>query len=212
MKKAGANSTNVTVGGGKYGTIPPGYELNEGPTGATMRPIPGGPAAAEVDAANDKKNAAAAQAGTYADIVTQDIDRAKQRIQSAKIPVTGLGSMLAPIPGSSAHDVASLISTVRANVGFDRLQQMRAASPTGGALGAVSDYENQLMQATVGALEQSQSQDQLLYNLDRVQKIYRAIMTTGIKPGDPIASGLDTAQQPGVSNHIIDFSTYFGGQ
>jgi hypothetical protein len=53
---------------------------------------------------------------------------------------------------------------------------MRASSPTGGALGQVTDFENRLLQATIGNLEQSQSKDQLLYNLRRVKDTYLDIV------------------------------------
>ncbi|WP_447515814.1 hypothetical protein, partial [Clostridioides difficile] len=64
-----------------------------------------------------------------------------------------------------------ILHTIKSNVGFDRLQQMREASPTGGALGAVSDNENVLLQSAMGALEQSQTDDQLKFNLQRLQKV-----------------------------------------
>jgi len=62
LRKSGA--TNVTVGGGKYGTIPPGHELVEGPEGVSMRVIPGSPAAtkAEADKAKQESRQTAAAA------------------------------------------------------------------------------------------------------------------------------------------------------
>jgi hypothetical protein len=47
---------------------------------------------------------------------------------------------------------------------------MRNNSPTGGALGQVSEFENRLLQAVWGALEQSQSPSQFNENLDLVKK------------------------------------------
>jgi hypothetical protein len=117
-----------------------------------------------------------AQKKTYGDVVTADIDRSMALIENATVPVTGLGSVLSFIPGTDAHNVARLTDTIKANVGFDRLQAMRASSPTGGALGQVTDFENRLLQATIGNLEQSQSKDQLLYNLRRVKDTYLDIV------------------------------------
>ena len=74
------------------------------------------------------------------------------------------------------------------------------ASPTGAALGPVSDFENRLLQATIGNLEQSQNKEQLLYNLERVLDIYTKIITVGIK--DPNAEPAATA--PPVSGMVGD--------
>src|SRR5690606_3574220 len=76
----------------------------------------------------------------------------------------------------NARNLDALLTTVKANVGFDRLQAMREASPTGGALGAVSDFENRQLQATLGNLEQSQTPDQLKYNLQRFKDTYLDII------------------------------------
>lgn len=156
---------------------------------AIQVPIGGGSVeaarAAEAGMAADTQK----QANIYADVVTTDIDRTLDAITKSPGQTTGVGgSLLSWIPGSHAYDTSELLKTIRANVGFDRLQEMRKNSPTGGALGPVSDFENQLLQATIGSLSQYQSPEQLRTNLARVKKIYSAIMTTGIKPGDPIAT------------------------
>jgi hypothetical protein len=48
---------------------------------------------------------------------------------------------------------------------------MRENSPTGGALGQVSDIENRLLQATLGSLEQAQSLPQFVQNLQQLKQI-----------------------------------------
>ena len=80
----------------------------------------------------------------------------------------------------------ALLDTVEANIGFDKLQQMRAASPTGGALGQVSERENKLLQATYGSLSQSQSEEQFKRNLRRLRETYLdTIHGEGQGPGRP---------------------------
>jgi hypothetical protein len=59
--------------------------------------------------------------------------------------------------------------TIKANIGFDRLSEMRANSPTGGALGQVSELENLLLQATQGSLDQNQSPEELKKTLDMIR-------------------------------------------
>ena len=80
-----------------------------------------------------------------------------------------LGSMTKKIPGTGAYDLSATVDTIKANIGFDKLQAMRDASPTGGALGQVSEMENRLLQATLGNLETSQSPSQFKENLDLVK-------------------------------------------
>lgn len=109
------------------------------------------------------------QLETQHDVMMKDIDRA---IENAGFWTTGLiGSMASGVAGTDAHDLANIVNTIKANVGFDKLQAMREASPTGGALGQVSERENTLLQSTLGALEQSQSEEQFVGNLKRLQTI-----------------------------------------
>ena len=51
------------------------------------------------------------------------------------------------------------------SIGFDRLQAMRDASPTGGALGQVSERELSQLNASIANLRQSQSLGQFKSNL-----------------------------------------------
>jgi hypothetical protein len=53
---------------------------------------------------------------------------------------------------------------------------MRQASPTGGALGNVSDKQSGLLAEAFGSLRQSQSKDLFLYNLSRVENVLNDIV------------------------------------
>ena len=75
------------------------------------------------------------------------------------------GTVMKVFPGSNASDVKSSIQTVVSSIGFDRLQAMRDASPTGGALGQVSERELSQLNASIGNLEQSQSGPQFRDNV-----------------------------------------------
>lgn len=79
------------------------------------------------------------------------------------------GVVLDKFPGTSARDLKANLDSIKANIGFQALQAMRDSSPTGGALGQVSDAENKLLQARFGALEIGQSPSQLLSNLKKVR-------------------------------------------
>jgi len=110
-----------------------------------------------------------------AGIVSFDINRALQQSENAF--TTGFtGSIASAVPGTAAFDLRSTLDTIKANIGFDKLQSMRELSPTGGALGSVSENENRLLQSVLGSVEQSQSKDQLQFNLNRAQIIFDAII------------------------------------
>lgn len=68
----------------------------------------------------------------------------------------GTGTM-SSIGGTPARNFKAELDTLKANIGFSELTEMREASKTGGALGQVSDREIALLTSTLGALDQGQS-------------------------------------------------------
>ena len=106
------------------------------------------------------------QAIEQADIVLGYIDKALPMISGWTTGVAGKAS--AAIPGTPAYNLEKTIDTIKANVGFAALQAMRNASPTGGALGQISERENTLLQSTLGSLDIGQSEEQLKENFAQV--------------------------------------------
>jgi hypothetical protein len=221
VARAGATQVNVGPTGIDYGKPPEGMAwarnkdgtvaLKPGPQGFMQPiavPIAGGPvetrAAEKAKAEETQKR----QQAVYADVVTTDVDRAVKLVKESPVPLTGIASLAAAVPGTPAHDLSKLLDTIKANIGFDRLQQMRAASPTGGALGQVSEFENRLLQATIGALEQSQGKEQFLYNLQRVQDLYLDIIHG---PGNrPKPSSQEGALSPAEQSELEALRKRFG--
>lgn len=116
----------------------------------------------------------------YMPIVLDSIDTAIQMVTAQDIPffpfdnVAGFfGDRMTGVAGSRAADLNNTIETIVSSIGFDRLQRMRDESPTGGALGQVSERELSQLNASLGSLKQSQSKERLLANLKRVQQHYR---------------------------------------
>lgn len=87
------------------------------------------------------------------------------------------GSFLSTKAGTPAHDVANLLETVVASIGFDRLDAMRKASKTGGALGSITEKELKLLQSSLGALQQSSSREVFQRNLTAVRNHYQSTIT-----------------------------------
>ena len=97
-------------------------------------------------------------------------DAINEAIALADATTTGIaGSAFSSIPGTPAFRLKTILDTVRANVGFEALSEMRQNSPTGGALGNVSDMENKLLQATIAAMEQGLDATSLKANLEKVR-------------------------------------------
>jgi hypothetical protein len=93
-----------------------------------------------------------------------------------KVGGTGWGSLLKDIPASQAKGVEGMIKTMKGNIGFAKLQAMREASPTGGALGQVSNIELELLTGVIGSLDQAQSDEDLLRVLDQIEYTYNMIV------------------------------------
>lgn len=196
--KLGTNiTTNMAPPVPEYSKLDKGYVYARNPDGSikinekgvpTVVPIEGSAAEAELfkieEAAKNKSD----MQQTYGSVVTEDIARASDLIDKGgvRLPVTGFGSgASSSISGTDAHQLSQFLSTIKANAGFDKLQAMRDSSPTGGALGQVTEKELGFLQAAIGSLEQSQSSDELKYNLERVNKLYNEIVHGAQDVKDP---------------------------
>jgi hypothetical protein len=150
VEKIGGGGTNVTVntGEGEVGTIPQGYELITDPVtkARTLRPIPGGPE--DPAKANEAKASGAAIAS---DIITTAADRA---LSANKERALGgiFGSAAALNPSSPNAELYRQVDVLTANAKVENLQAMRNESPTGGALGSVTEKETQMLADQAGAL------------------------------------------------------------
>ena len=102
--------------------------------------------------------------------ILNTVDTALSQVGGATAGVGG--AIMSKLPGSEAVDLQENLLTIKANLGFNELAQMRKDSPTGGALGQVSDMENKALQAARASLEQKQSPSQLRKNLNTVKDSY----------------------------------------
>jgi hypothetical protein len=83
-----------------------------------------------------------------------------------------MGRATKDVAGTPALNLREAILTIKSNIGFDRLQQMRRDSPTGGALGNVAVPELEALQKSIASLDQSQTPEQLRSNLRIVRQAY----------------------------------------
>lgn len=82
--------------------------------------------------------------------------------------ITGLRGAVPNAWGSDAANAEALLGTLKSQVGFGVLQDMRNNSKTGGALGSVSDAEGKRLEANLAALDKSQSLEQFQANLKKI--------------------------------------------
>ena len=125
--------------------------------------------AAKAEQAKAKVQSASAEAYKTNNILNT-IKTAKSQVGGS---TAGLGgAIMKNLAGSEAVDLEENLLTIKANIGFNELTQMRKDSPTGGALGQVSDMENKALQAARASLEQRQSPAQLRKNLEKIEDSY----------------------------------------
>lgn len=220
MDQAGA----VAEGGGpgqtalvkQFGKPPAGYRWKED---GAMEAVPGGPADIKAGEIGAKTAARAEMAKAAAGNVLDAVADAKKLVGYT---TAGPGSMLSSVPGTNARDLQSKLETIKANLGFDRLQQMRESSPTGGALGAVAVQELIALQSTVASLDPGQSPKQLTQSLDKIKKHYKrwgevveqaqngaggASGGWGDKPKGNVVDALPTANASNKGQRIRDTTT-----
>lgn len=112
---------------------------------------------------------------------------------------------LAALPfNTPSRDLNATLDTVKANLSFNELAQMRANSPTGGALGSIAVRELDLLGSTVASLDQSQSKEELErslgiieQSLSRWEQAVRAGKTQGSPQGQsgPVAVNPQTGER-----------------
>lgn len=163
------------------GTIPAGYRMSA--DGKNLEAIPGGPtttplAPKELQAREAKYPAATTAVKTVeskADKLIADIETL------AKHP--GLDSITGAIYGRTpsatkeGRAAQALYDSIVARGGFQELAAMRAASPTGGALGNVSNQEGQQLKDAFGTLNRTQDAADLRKQLARVADDVRGAKT-----------------------------------
>lgn len=160
------------------GKPPPGYRQT---ADGNLEAIPGGPADQKIQGALNQDTLGLQGATANFDRLATAANALKN-MEGLK-GITGLRGAIPNVPGSAAADAQAALNTLKSQVAFGVLQEMRNQSKTGGALGAVSEKELMLLQNNLNALDNAQSYDALKTNLenivnyteqakDRMQKAY----------------------------------------
>jgi hypothetical protein len=134
------------------------------------------------DKADKKEALANQQRVTSADVVLGKVDEALGKVSG--LTSGAIGHYVGKVAGTPGYTLDRDLDTIKANLSFDTLQAMRSASPTGGALGQVSDYENKMLASTVAALDTGLNPSELKANLEAVKKHYANVKA--LAEGKPI--------------------------
>lgn len=138
------------------GAPPAGYQIKYDASGnpASMEPIPGSPAALEAEARTKMMGNQQSNKSTSSDVITNAARLAREAAQAPGLPATGMiGGVLSGLPETNAAELRRQVGVLTSNATVENLNAMRAASPTGGALGSVTEKEGAMLAAKSGALD-----------------------------------------------------------
>ena len=173
---------------------PTGYKYNA--EGTALIETPGGPAEQKTKLIEEKKQRNLDYVNNKARNMNSAIDDAEKIIGASTTGIPGRLTGLVGYPKKVALD--GYLNTIKSNLGFDELNKMRQSSPTGGALGNVSDRELALLTATIASLDPAQGEEVLRGNLNKV-KAFLALLkeqAAGVKEPTPNAPTAKTSKPP----------------
>jgi len=143
----------------KRGTIPAGYRMTKE---GTLEAIPGGPTTTNLSPkeiqARESKFPQATQAVKTFEAKSTELEKDLLALKNHPgLPsITGIVAGRAPGITADGRAAEALYDKIMARGGFKELQDMRAASPTGGALGNVSNQEGTQLRAAFAAIDRKQ--------------------------------------------------------
>lgn len=132
-----------------------------------------------------KENRAKITAAAAATNVGAAVDSAL--VNATRLGASGAGSRIsrAISPGGLPSDTLDAnLATVTAQATVQAINEMRAASPTGAALGNVSDFENRMLASTIANVSPHQETEQLKANLIRIKAMMMVMGENRYEDGD----------------------------
>lgn len=153
----------LAANGGVVEKPPAGYRKT---MAGNLEAIPGGPADLKLQGAFNGDTAALTGSVSSFDRLAS---AANEVLNHPGLDgITGWRGKIPNVPGSDAANAEALLGTLKSQVGFGVLQDMRNNSKTGGALGSVSDAEGKRLEANLAALDKAQSPEQYRAQLKKI--------------------------------------------
>ena len=178
-KKQLAQAGAVTMN--NYGTPMPAINTATGEP-VFMQPSKSGGAPSVIKGfAPPKQSEAQAGANSKADTALASLqmvdDRVTSLINHPGLPkITGLIGAIPNIPGSQASDAQAILDGIKANAAIQAMNDMRAASKTGGAVGQVTEAEWPKLENSIALLSKTQGTSAFAGALKQFQAQIRASM------------------------------------
>ena len=178
MVSGGRSGVNVNV---DTGTIPQGYQAVRDENGRLLRyePVAGGPA----DTTQNEAERANRQQ-TQTDIITTAAGEAR-KLANEWFTTGTPGRLAANLSESDAAELRRQTAVLTSNATIENLNQMRQQSPTGGALGNVTEKEGAMLAAASGALDPNAGREAYMKALDNYERTLLRVVH-GPKVGDAI--------------------------
>lgn len=146
---------------------------SEGALTGSVEPIPGSATwkkwRDEEKRSKDKRLAAQRDSRILIDYADRTLKLIDDDPNTAAGPIAYAAQWL---PGTAAYNAKWMIRTLQAKGAFDKLQEIRDNSKTGGAVGQLSDDERRALSDSMAQLEQSLNYEMLRYNLVQFRARY----------------------------------------
>jgi hypothetical protein len=176
-KSSGVTINTGDLGGAapQIGTIPQGYVAvpdPQSPAGYTMMPIPGGP---EDTSGKDARKNEQGQLKLGTTLESLNLNIAD--LENGGMPVAGIGGDIRrtiigrAFTGDSAVDFGNRTAQITDSAALAEVQNMRDNSPTGGAVGSLTDDERRAIGNAVTGINNSTSPEEYL----RAAKAFREL-------------------------------------
>ena len=184
----------------EQGKTPPGYRRSaEG----NLEAIPGGPADTKLQGVFNQDTSMLQNSNASFDrlgAVTNELLN-----HPGLNGITGVRGKVPDVPGTDAANARALLATLKSQIGFGVLQEMRNNSKTGGALGAVSDAEGKRLENNLAALDTTQGVDQFKKQLQEILSYtegakgrLRDTYNMKHKTGEPVPMSPSSGKGPSV--------------
>ena len=183
ISQIGGGGVNIT----NEGTIPAGYQAVRDAQGrvTAVQPLPGSPAALEMEQALKARDTQGGRKQTSTDVITNAASNARELIKSGTLTTGTLGRIASNLTESDAAELRRQVDVLKSNATIENLTAMRQASPTGGALGSVTEKEGAMLAAAAGAIDPNAGNEQVAKQLDNYEKTLLRVIH-GPKVGDAI--------------------------
>jgi len=146
-----------------------------------MDPLPGSPAAREIQQEEQKANQVRFDNISLSGNVQKQIKDVRDLLKSDMDKALNVGvaaDAITKLPLSDWTEAGAIkqhIETIVSNVSMDRLERMRQNSPTGGALGNVSNFEVEQLQKNTSPLKQGMNYGQFEDSLSDIERSYQRL-------------------------------------